>query len=174
MQDHAQPVGQAVWLGGAHVIHIPCTVAAHHLVQRCCLALGIASQSTYSEKICIPVNRCMQSLPCVQCLDCTKCRMMELIEEACDPGIFGQQFFYSYGTDITLTQQRFTSLSESSSGEQKPQWARADKRFFWNKHLTQSLTGICCCAIVEVLEEVAFQSCKLQTSPLLAHLPPMC
>lgn len=67
-------------------------------------------------------------------------KMMELIEEACDPGIFGQQFFYSYGTDITLTQQRFTSLSESSSREQKPQWARADKRFFWNRHLTQSLT----------------------------------
>ncbi len=80
--------------------------------------------------------------------------MMELIEEACDPGIFGQQFFYSYGTDITLTQQHFTSLSESLSGEQKPQWARADKRFFWNRHLTQSLTGVCCCAIVEGSKEV--------------------
>jgi len=85
---------------------------------------------------------------------CTKCRMMELVEEACDPGIFGQQFFYSYGTDITLTQQRFTSLSESSSGEQKPQWARADKRFFWNRHLTQSLTGTCYCPVVELPAEV--------------------
>ena len=174
MQDHAQPVGQAFWLGGAHVILISCTAAAHPFVQRCCLALGIASQSTCGEKSCIPVNRCMQSRLCMQCLACTTCRLMELIEEACDPGIFGQQFFYSYGTDITLTQQRFTSLSESSSGEQKPQWARADKRFFWNRHLTQSLTGICCCEIVELLIGVAFASCKVQISPLLAHLPPMC
>lgn len=67
-------------------------------------------------------------------------KMMQLIEEACDPGVFGQQFFYSYGTDITLTQQRFTALSESLSGDQKPQWARADKRFFWNRHLTQPFT----------------------------------
>lgn len=66
-------------------------------------------------------------------------KMMELVEDACDPGIFGQQFFYSYGTDITLTQQRFSALGEDSSGAQKPQWARADKRFFWNKFLTQPL-----------------------------------
>ena len=150
MQDQAQPVGQAFWLGGAHIILIPCTVVAHHFVQRCCLALGIACQSSRSEKTCAAVNRCMQSRLCMQYFACTKCRMMELIEEACDPGIFGQQFFYSYGTDITLTQQRFTSLSESSSREQKPQWARADKRFFWNRHLTQSLTGTCYCADLEL------------------------
>lgn len=111
-------------------------------------------KATCSEKSCTAVNRYMQSLPCTQYLVCTKCRMMELIEEACDPGIFGQQFFYSYGTDITLTQQRFTSLSESSSGEQKPQWARADKRFFWNRHLTQSLTDTCYCPVVELPAEV--------------------
>ncbi len=70
--------------------------------------------------------------------------MMELVEDATDPGVFGQQFFYSYGTDVTLTTQRFTSLSESSS-ERKPQWARADKRFFWNRHLTQPLAGIGSC-----------------------------
>ena len=66
---------------------------------------------------------------------------MQLIVDACDPGIFGQQFFYSYGTDITLTQQRFTALVENPSESQKPHWAQADKRFFWNKHLTQPLTG---------------------------------
>ena len=66
---------------------------------------------------------------------------MELLEDACDPGIFGQQFFYSYGTDVTLTQQRLTSVLENPSAAQQPQWARADKRFYWNKHLTQTLTG---------------------------------
>ena len=65
MQDHAQPVGQAVWLGGVHVRHIPCTVAAHHFVQHRCLALGVACESTCSEKSCIPVNRRLQSLPCM-------------------------------------------------------------------------------------------------------------
>lgn len=65
-------------------------------------------------------------------------RMVELIEDATDPGIFGQLFYYSYGTDITLTQQRFTALQESEEGH-RPQWARADRRFFWNKFLTQPL-----------------------------------
>ena len=69
---------------------------------------------------------------------------MELIEDACDPGIFGQQFFYSYGTDITLTQQRFAAVHEDPAAANKPQWARADKRFFWNKYLTQPLIGKHC------------------------------
>lgn len=69
---------------------------------------------------------------------------MELIEDACDPGIFGQQFFYSYGTDITLTQQRFSAVHEDPAAASKPQWARADKRFFWNKYLTQPLVGEQC------------------------------
>lgn len=66
-------------------------------------------------------------------------KLMELIEDACDPGIFGQQFFYSYGTDITLTQQRFAAVHEDPAAASKPQWARADKRFFWNKYLAQPL-----------------------------------
>lgn len=67
---------------------------------------------------------------------------MELIEDACDPGIFGQQFFYSYGTDITLTQQRMSDMTrDDPAAARKPQWARADKRFFWNKYLTQPLIG---------------------------------
>lgn len=70
---------------------------------------------------------------------------MELIEDACDPGIFGQQFFYSYGTDITLTQQRITDINhDDPAAAQKPQWARADNRFFWNKYLTQPLVGELC------------------------------
>ena len=69
------------------------------------------------------------------------CRLVELIEDATDPGIFGQLFYYSYGTDITLTQQRFTALQESGEGH-RPQWARADRRFFWNKFLTQPLIGL--------------------------------
>ena len=69
---------------------------------------------------------------------------MELIEDACDPGIFGQQFFYSYGTDITLTQQRFSAVCEDPAAAAKPQWARADRRFFWNKYLTQPLVGELC------------------------------
>ena len=69
------------------------------------------------------------------------CRLLELIEDATDPGIFGQQFFYSYGTDITLTQQRLSAVLEDPSAAQKPQWARADKRFFWNEHLTKPFVG---------------------------------
>ena len=96
---------------------------------------------------------------------------MQLIEDACDPGVFGQQFFYSYGTDITLTQQRFTALSESSSGDQKPQWARADKRFFWNRHLTQPFTGSCSYA-GPVLKAGQTLTCALHEVHvlLLAHI----
>lgn len=68
------------------------------------------------------------------------CRIVELIEDATDPSIFGQRFYYSYGTDVTLTQQRWTSLQEAGEGH-KPQWASADRRFFWNKFLTQPLIG---------------------------------
>ena len=79
------------------------------------------------------------SFVCAAASSC--CRLMELIEDACDPGIFGQQFFYSYGTDITLTQQRFSAVHEDPTAAGKPQWARADSRFFWNKYLTQPLIG---------------------------------
>lgn len=69
------------------------------------------------------------------------CRFVELLEDAADPGMFGQQFFFSYGTDITLTQQRWASTYEGSKAGRQPLWANADKRFWWNRFLTQPLIG---------------------------------
>ena len=73
-------------------------------------------------------------------LGCT-CRLVELLEDGADPGMFGQKFYFSYGTDITLTQQRWTSIYGGSQTGNKPMWANADKRFWWNRFLTQPLTG---------------------------------
>lgn len=57
--------------------------------------------------------------------------------------MFGQKFYFSYGTDVTLTQQRWVSIYGNAEATNKPMWANADKRFWWNRFLTQPFTGVC-------------------------------
>lgn len=65
--------------------------------------------------------------------------------------MFGQKFYFSYGTDITLTQQRWVSIYGDSRATNKPMWANADKRFWWNRFLTQMFTGDACLLVCRCL-----------------------
>ncbi|KAK9809957.1 hypothetical protein WJX72_002549 [[Myrmecia] bisecta] len=67
-------------------------------------------------------------------------RYIELLEHALDPLGAGRGLFFSYGSDITLTQQRYATLVAENAMAAKPLAARADPRFFWNKVLARPLT----------------------------------
>ncbi|KAK9864404.1 hypothetical protein WJX84_006665 [Apatococcus fuscideae] len=62
-------------------------------------------------------------------------RYVELLKDAVDPKGSGRGLFFSYGADLTLTQQRVAILAESPDWVGQPLWKRADTRFFWNRKL---------------------------------------
>ena len=53
------------------------------------------------------------------------------------------QFFFSFTSDITLTQQKIAKRQSrkqgGGAGHEEPIWARADHRFFWNRELVIDL-----------------------------------
>ena len=67
---------------------------------------------------------------------------MRLLASAFSPLENGTGLFFAHGGDLTLTQQRYTSLAADSKAAQKSQCTRADPRFFWNKHHTTLLAGV--------------------------------
>ena len=68
-------------------------------------------------------------------------RYAKLLSYAVDPSGAGRGLFFSYSTDLTLTQQRYTTLQADASASKKTLWSRADPRFFFNRQLTSVLTG---------------------------------
>ena len=76
------------------------------------------------------------------------CRYVKLLRTALDPSGAGRGLFFSYGADITLTQQRFTEACAKGerAGGNALLGERAEPRFFWNAHLLAPFTGAPACA----------------------------
>ena len=70
-------------------------------------------------------------------------RYIKLLRAALDPSGAGRGLFFSYGADITLTQQRYTEASAKGehAGGNALLGERAEPRFFWNAHLLSPFTG---------------------------------
>ena len=60
-----------------------------------------------------------------------------------DPNGAGKGLFFSYGADLTLTQQRQAVVSQDASLKNASLADRADTRFFFNRQLTLKLKGHC-------------------------------
>lgn len=56
-------------------------------------------------------------------------------------GFSEHSFFFSYNSDITVTQQRLAKIS-SKQLTNDPVWSRADLRFFWNRDLVEDLVVV--------------------------------
>ena len=69
------------------------------------------------------------------------CRYIELLKDAVDSKGSGRGLFFSYGADLTLTQQRVAILAENAEWTGQPLWKRADTRFFWNRKLALPFMG---------------------------------
>ncbi len=65
-------------------------------------------------------------------------RYIDLLRTALNPAEAGRGLYFSYGADITLTQQRWAEAGEKAG---KLLGKRAEPRFFWNRHLLASFTG---------------------------------
>jgi hypothetical protein len=55
-------------------------------------------------------------------------------------GFDEHSFYFSYSSEITLTQQRLAKINQRYANE--PLWAKADLRFFWNRDLIEELVAI--------------------------------
>ncbi|CAL8466862.1 g6398 [Coccomyxa elongata] len=64
-------------------------------------------------------------------------KYIDLLRTAMNPAEAGRGLYFSYGADITLTQQRWAEAGEKAS---KLLGKRAEPRFFWNRHLLASFT----------------------------------
>jgi hypothetical protein len=62
-----------------------------------------------------------------------------LLREAFNPAGAGRGLFFSFDADVTLTQQRYATISADSAAAGRSLHDRADPRFYWNRHLTQKL-----------------------------------
>lgn len=91
---------------------------------------------------------------------CFECRYAGLLRYAVDPAGAGKGLYFSYGTDLTLTQQRQTTLANDESSNSTSLADRADQRFFFNRQLTLLLKGL------------AFGCAGCQDSCTLLHLSP--
>ena len=64
---------------------------------------------------------------------------MKLLKYAVDPSGAGQGLYYSYNTNLTLSEQR--NSQQKADDSSKLAWQQAEPRFFWNRFLAQPLTG---------------------------------
>ena len=69
------------------------------------------------------------------------CRFAELLRTALTPAGAGDGLYFSYNTNLTMSQQRYASSQLSSSQASRPAWAAADPQFFWNRHIALPLLG---------------------------------
>lgn len=69
-------------------------------------------------------------------------RYLSLLRAGVDPEQHGGSVYFSYGGDITLTQQRYDAVRADPKNASRPAWQRADPAFFWNRHLAQPLLGV--------------------------------
>ena len=68
-------------------------------------------------------------------------RFAELLRTALTPAGAGNGLYFSYNTNLTMSQQRYASSQLSSGQASKPAWAAADPHFFWNRHIALPLLG---------------------------------
>lgn len=68
-------------------------------------------------------------------------RYISLLRMALDPAEAGRGLYFSYGADVTLTQQRWAEAQADSKKAGRPLGARAEPRFLWNRHLMAPFTG---------------------------------
>ena len=81
------------------------------------------------------------------------CRYAALLRYATHPSGAGKGLFISYGTDLTLTQQRYTQINEKEGAGSMPLHARADPRFFFNRQLLAPLLGMPSCDVLIALRK---------------------
>lgn len=65
-------------------------------------------------------------------------RYAKLLRYALDPAGAGQGLFFSYNTNLTLSEQRVAERNADTPTKQA--WQQAEPRFFWNRFLAQPLT----------------------------------
>lgn len=80
-------------------------------------------------------------------------RYLKLLKQGLDPKDAGQGLFYSYNTNLTLSEQR--SSQQSADPPSKLAWQQAEPRYFWNRHLAAPLTG------ASLLAALSFSLCCL-------------
>lgn len=80
--------------------------------------------------------------PSSQSITIYNCRYAGLLRYAVDPSGAGKGLFFSYGADLTLTQQRRDVIAKDDSLRNASLADRADGRFFFNRQLTQRLKGL--------------------------------
>jgi SacI homology domain len=68
-------------------------------------------------------------------------RYMSLFEHGLNPNGPGNGLYFSYGADLTLSEQKFVDVSGDSSKKGRALYARADPTFLFNRHLIEPLTG---------------------------------
>eukprot|EP01039_Chlorochromonas_danica_P001549 gene1548-1687_t len=79
-------------------------------------------------------------------------------------------FFFSFTSDITLTQQRIAKVNQNKNGNGNDlfPWQRADFRFFWNRDLVQELVAqridewivVCMSAFIEIRTDCLIDDIK--------------
>ncbi len=68
-------------------------------------------------------------------------RYISLLKTALNPAEAGRGLYFSYGADVTLTQQRYAETQ--GKGEEAGRFVgeRAEPRFLWNRHLLALFLG---------------------------------
>lgn len=73
---------------------------------------------------------------------CTPCpRYIDLLRTALNPAEAGRGLYFSYGADLTLTQQRHAEAQAKGEKAGRLMGERAEPRFFWNRHLLAPFIG---------------------------------
>ncbi|KAK9805735.1 hypothetical protein WJX73_003446 [Symbiochloris irregularis] len=65
-------------------------------------------------------------------------RYLKLLKLGLDPSGAAQGLFFSYNTNLSLSEQRIHE--QNADNPTRPAWQQADSRFFWNRHLAKPFT----------------------------------
>ena len=80
-------------------------------------------------------------------------RFAALLETGLSPAGAGDGLYFSYNTNLTMSQQRYAVSQQDPAQASRPAWAAADPQFFWNRHLALPLLGtalLCHATLVRV------------------------
>ncbi|XP_060529101.1 phosphatidylinositide phosphatase SAC2 isoform X2 [Cylas formicarius] len=83
-------------------------------------------------------------------------------------------FYYSFTTDLTNSLQRHCHLEKHNMVDPKALWKTAEDKFFWNKHMLQSIldteNNLCDPWILPIIQGyIQIEDCKVELGPFVGE-----